>query len=949
MAIPAALIVGLMCALCLYGVVLHHGVPIKIGWTFAAHGEQWIVTSVDKAGPAYGRIRAGEQIVALNGSSHIASFGLRSIAAIGRMYSITVSAVSAPISFSLPVWPRPKQAWNDYSYVLLALINLAVAVWIGSARPDYPVAQIGFFFFLVMARTYIAAALSEFRPPATGVTLWLMSLFESRSWRPLEVAVAFDFAMRFPEPLRQPRILRGLRTGLYATALLILTIGLLPILAELLNLHDRSALLPGWFPLALFDTWHSTLSLSLQGAVLLCVPFILFWNYRRLPDPVSRRRLRWVALGISFAVLPIAFEGLTLALLNVMRLPAVAQKVIPFLDPTTSAMTALAPITMSYAILKHRVLGIRVAIRRGVQYLLARNVLRVILYLPLIAILADLVMHPQQQMGDFLLHKSWWFYLFVICSAAISLRYRKPLREWVDKKFFRSAYEEEVVLSELVDQMQSAGSADDVARVIADQIQSSLQPSSVCVLFRREPAGTFTIGYPVGSPLALQFRGLLNERVQELVRVHRSARTFSEVADALQDREAASDLDWEKTVLVPINSAESKLLGVMLLGEKKSEEAYSNRDRTLLQAVATQAALVLEMLVLKDRVREEGRVRLEVLGRLDRGNIQLVLECLECGRCYSNPATHCEVDGSALGFTLPVERVIEGKYRLERRIAAGGMGAVYEALDLRLDRLVAMKIMMGRLFGNNAALRRFEREARAAARLEHPNIVAIYDFGTLTGEGAYLVMQLVPGRSWRTEMASVPQIPPARASVWFDQLCDAMASAHASGVIHRDLKPENVLVSESSDGEKITVLDFGLAKLHVAREAIGPQLTTEDGVVGTFGYMSPEQRSGAPVDARTDIYSTAIMAVEVLTNRRPPVYGASRTWLGDALRWQVPGQTPADLLELLQRCVSEFPAERPPSIGELRNELVPLLRKCPPLNRAKARGSDGPDTVVMPA
>ncbi|MBV9441175.1 MAG: serine/threonine protein kinase, partial [Acidobacteriaceae bacterium] len=249
----------------------------------------------------------------------------------------------------------------------------------------------------------------------------------------------------------------------------------------------------------------------------------------------------------------------------------------------------------------------------------------------------------------------------------------------------------------------------------------------------------------------------------------------------------------------------------------------------------------------------------------------------------------------------------------------------------------------------NAALRRFEREARAAARLEHPNIVAIYDFGTLRGEGAYLVMQFVPGRSWRAEMASAKQILPARAAVWFDQLCDAMASAHASGVIHRDLKPENVLVSDTGAREKITVLDFGLAKLHVGRNALGPQLTTEEGVVGTFGYMSPEQRSGAPVDGRTDVYSMAIMAVEVLTNRKPPVYGASKLWLRESLRWPIPGQTPTDLLDLLQKCTSELPSERVGSIREMRDRMIPLLRSCPPLTPACVAGADGSETIVRPA
>ena len=938
-----------MWVLAVYGMIVHQGIPTTLGWDVAFRGDQCVVATIDKRGPAFGKLHAGERVLSVARSDHALNLHLRSLVAAGATYVIAVSTGRAPLNLSLPLWFRPALRWEDYAYVLLALINLVVAIWIGSARPDYSVAQIAFFFFLVTARTYTAVVLWPFRPPVSGLPLWLISIFEIRAWRPLELAVAFDFAMRFPQPMLQPRFLRLARALLYSVAVAVLAIGLCPVIADLLDLPSRSALLPSWLPLSTLEAWQSSTFNVLQGLVLLAVPVILLRNYVRLSDPVARRRLRWVAVGIILAVLPIALEALVLTILASMHLSSVAGKTQAILDPTESVLTALVPITLTYAILKYKVLGIRVAIRKGLQYLLARNVLRIILYLPLIAIVVDLVLHPQEPLQDFLFHKTRWFYLLVFCSAAISLRYRKTLNQWVDRKFFRSAYEEEVILSQVVDEMQSAESADEVAKVISDHIQSSLQPSSLCVLFRKDPAGTFTVGYPVGSPLALQFRGLLNERVQELLQSHRSAMTFSEIASALEERASVCDFDWERTVLIPISTIGGRLLGVMLLGEKKSEEPYSSRDRTLLQAVATQAALVLEMVALRDKVREEGRVRVEVLARLDRQDIQLVLECLECGRCYSGPATHCEADGSGLGFTLPVERLIDGKYRLDRRIAAGGMGAVYEAHDVRLDRQVAVKVMMGRLFGNNAALRRFEREARAAARLEHPNIVAIYDFGTLRGEGAYLVMQFVPGRSWRAEMASAKQILPARAAVWFDQLCDAMAAAHASGVIHRDLKPENVLVSDTGGGEKITVLDFGLAKLHVGRNALGPQLTTEEGVVGTFGYMSPEQRSGAPVDGRTDVYSMAIMAVEVLTNRKPPVYGASKLWLRESLRWPIPGQTPTDLLDLLQKCTSELPSERVGSIREMRDRLIPLLRSCPPLTPACVAGADGSETIVRPA
>ena len=138
-----------------------------------------------------------------------------------------------------------------------------------------------------------------------------------------------------------------------------------------------------------------------------------------------------------------------------------------------------------------------------------------------------------------------------------------------------------------------------------------------------------------------------------------------------------------------------------------------------------------------------------MLAKLDGQQINLLRECPSCGTCFDSGATNCAKCGSELTLTLPVERTIDGKYRLEQLLGKGGMGAVYHATDLRLDRKVAVKIITGKSFGDQAALRRFEREARASAKLNHPNIVSVYDYGQTGAEGAYLVMEFVAGITLR--------------------------------------------------------------------------------------------------------------------------------------------------------------------------------------------------------
>src|SRR5262249_349854 len=152
------------------------------------------------------------------------------------------------------------------------------------------------------------------------------------------------------------------------------------------------------------------------------------------------------------------------------------------------------------------------------------------------------------------------------------------------------------------------------------------------------------------------------------------------------------------------------------------------------------------------------------------------------------------------------------------------------------------------------ALRRFEQEAQTSARLNHPNIIAIYDYGSLVTEGAYLVMELLKGASLRTKLNKYGVLKPHLAADWFDQLSEGIKAAHQAGIIHRDLKPENVLIVEQEGNRSLVkILDFGLAKIKQVDVSNTNNLTTPGTVMGTFGYMSLEQLNGESVDERSDI------------------------------------------------------------------------------------------------
>jgi hypothetical protein len=326
-------------------------------------------------------------------------------------------------------------------------------------------------------------------------------------------------------------------------------------------------------------------------------------------------------------------------------------------------------------------------------------------------------------------------------------------------------------------------------------------------------------------------------------------------------------------LLVPMRGTDGQLAGFFSLGEKKSEIPYTSRDKEILETLANQIALIQENLSLKDRVRREQKIKTEVLSRFEEGNINLLKECPKCGKCFDRTAENCDSDNSELTFSLPVERTIENRYRLEKVLGKGGMGAVYEAADLRLNRTVAVKILISAMFGNRDALRRFEREAQTSARLSHPNIVTVHDYGLLSTEGAFLVMELVRGESLRQVLERENKLDRTTIAKWFSQVLDGVTAAHRRGVIHRDLKPDNILVSRDEKGdEKLSILDFGIARLNESAltNAVGVVSLTEPGMVmGTLGYMPPEQLRGEKVDERSDLFALGVMIYECLHGEKP--------------------------------------------------------------------------------
>jgi len=274
--------------------------------------------------------------------------------------------------------------------------------------------------------------------------------------------------------------------------------------------------------------------------------------------------------------------------------------------------------------------------------------------------------------------------------------------------------------------------------------------------------------------------------------------------------------------------------------------------------------------------------------------------------------------------------VFNDRYELHRKLARGGMADVYLARDLLLDRPVAVKVLFSEYAKDDTFVERFRREARAAANLNHPNVVAIYDWGQQYGT-YFIVMEYVEGRTLSEIIRTEGPLHPNRAAEVTADVAAALAFAHRNGVIHRDIKPGNILITSTG---QVKVADFGIAQALTA-EATQASLTQVGAVMGTATYFSPEQAQGKTVDPRSDLYSLGCVLYEMLTSR-PPFTGESPVAIA-YLHVQEPPVAPTDVaagvpepLEAIDlKLLAKDPADRYPSAEDLRTDLRRFLEGRP--------------------
>ena len=857
-------------------------------------------------------IQVGDRVLAIDGR-RMRGLGqwdaTRTNFEVGKQYRLQVERDGKPFERVMTLqqrsWSRQTQS-QRIKFVLDtagALLTLFVAFLVAFTRPFDWVARIGALSIALLGLsgfTYVSgsAAIVRHVPIFVGLLIW-WPVMGSGFIFPF---LFFVFCSIFPRKLFPSRWIW--------VALVPALFFLLPIAGfTYFTFVNPSAEIPS------FSDWGPRLGGGLLFAYVGAGLVALILNYRKLEDVNQKRRIRVLVTGTLVGYMAIAPYGVMFAL----RVPTHSGlgRVL-FSWPAlllSDVLYQAFPLSWAYAILRHRLFDVRVILRQGAQYALARGVLLTAVPVLGVLLLVDLLLHGQQPLLEILRARAW---IYVVLGALTATAYvkRQSWLEGLDWRFFRERYDAQRLLREVVEEVRSARSFAQVAPGAVAHIETALHPEFVSLLTREphEPNYRILAAAPSGQELAAP---LAESKLMSLVRLLGKPLEVPQtgsgwLSEQLPHEETTFLRRSRIELIVPIATSPERTEALLALGVKRSEEPYTREDLDLLVGVASSLALLLEK-------PSGAAVRSDSFG-----------ECPQCGICYDSDAGQCARESAQL-VPVILPRVLGGRYQLERRLGRGGMGTVYLASDLTLERQVAVKVIRDDLVGSAEAAERFRREARAAASFGHPNVVTVHDFGVAAGTRAFLVMELLRGGTVREELLGQKRFPKARVLSVLKDACSALGAAHHRQLVHRDLKPENIFLVAGHSGETAKILDFGIAKF-LPTATLQPTVDTAPGaVMGTLRYMSPEQWRGGEPAAAWDLWALAVVAYEMLTGAYPFDGRSPADWFGTgaAIKFIPVSDNLPDMQhggqEFFERAYAVEPARRPRSADEFHDELKRAL------------------------
>ena len=702
------------------------------------------------------------------------------------------------------------------------------------------------------------------------------------------------------------------------------------------------ALAPSSFPIA------SLIVRSIPGsqfwmpifALMLPAPLLIAWKARRAPT-LERQRARMFIGVLLFAGIPICLDIVLESLLpdyaSFMNRP-VPRGVEAFL---IYSLMICVPFVTTYAVLVHRILDVRLVIRKTLQYALARHTLLAACLIPIVGIGYYLYVHRDMKIVDLVTGSRFLVLGLVGVTAIIMLRVRERILTSLDRRFFREQIDAQKVLSQLLEKSRSFPGAPELAGMLTDEINAALHLRSLAVLVLDPATNRFVC--PAGNVRPLAAGSSILQRLsdaKDTIEVGSRSDQFRSFPE--EDQKWLSDEDFR--LLVPLSATDGATLGLIALGGKKSDLPFSKSDHSLLSAVASSVSLGLENRLLQTSpsfsdARSSGRgIRV--------GSSELPAnECPTCGTVYPAATKSCLACKRELVPAM-VPHYLQDKFRFDYRIGRGAMGVVYRAEDLILERAVAVKTLPHL---SSQGQRRLRQEAKAMAALSHPNLALIFGAETWREtpllifeylDGGTLADRIRQGRMQFKEAISLGVV-----------LTEALSEIHRSNILHRDIKPSNI--GFKSDGTP-KLLDFGLARILTEKSENSvptsvqirsllekgqsndatlakTSVTAEGFVVGTPLYLSPEALLLGKANRLSDLWALAVTLYESIAGKNPFESDSVLDTLDRIMSRQIPdireflGDCPEPIAAFFRTALSADPTARPATAGEMRKTLQQLL------------------------
>ena len=844
----------------------------------------------------------------------------------------------------LLTWERfaGGDAFFPHLFYLLCIVTFGAtaALLLLGGRNDRRALSLGGF-FLVAATAWCNRPLGDaVQQGVPGAPLFsLVNALE------LDCFIAFFlwfFVRDFPHPPASARVRSRMNFAVRLSAvagIALFSVNLLGFLVHQL-LGRRGAELFDWFAPQRGSGIYYSVAMGLTVAAFV----VLVWKAFSLKGPDQRRlRLFLVLLAVTFgpALLEITLELLPLGYRDFtarhgLKLPIIV---------TVLSIMLMAPLTVPYAVLVHRVLDVRLIARRALQYALARTSVLVLVAVPAVALGWYLYVHRERSLLELFSGVHVLLLLSCIVVGIAALYYRRLLLGAIDRRFFREHYDARQILTLLVERIRSIHEVESLASLVSREIDLALHLEGIAMMVLEPRSGMLVDPrsrarrLDASSDLALTISNASDPLEVDLENRHSPL-------GRLPDKDRHWLVDSGFRLIVPILARDGLLLGLVGLGEKKSGLPFLKDDRQLLHAIASSAAWVLEV---EQGPHTPGHASWRDTLVPDDATppaVEHAKECPICGRvfqAYTVFCSHCSrrLEVSRVPFVLP------GKFRFERRIGVGGMGVVYEGADLALGRHVAIKTLR-RVSPEDAM--RLRREARTAAAVSHSHLASVYGMETWQGT-PLLVMELLEGGTLAQRMEKGRGLPPAEMVELGIAMAEALGHLHSADILHRDIKPSNI--GYTRDGVP-KLMDFGIAGLvlELRREGdLGLVSGEEDDSVlvpprsiwghagtsptgsrrqfaGTLSYLSPEALNGEPPDASFDLWSLGIVLYECLLGRKIFTGGDSRQIMARIRNGRVPEfaqvlpQYEDALGDLFGRTLHKTRSRRPASAHELRSWLV---------------------------